>query len=78
VPAEVEIRMIDATYIALIGEKAEKNMWLYILYFASRSPWTSNMVKQGLKNLINLGSFSNYKKLPTYGSVDAIFYRIWP
>jgi hypothetical protein len=26
VPAEVEIRMIDATYIALIGEKAEKNM----------------------------------------------------
>jgi hypothetical protein len=24
------------------------------------------MVKRGLKNLINLGSFSNYKKLPTY------------
>jgi hypothetical protein len=24
------------------------------------------MVKQRLKNLINLGSFSNYKKLPTY------------
>ena len=24
------------------------------------------MVKRGLKNLINLGSFANYKKLPTY------------
>jgi hypothetical protein len=24
------------------------------------------MVKRRLKNLINLGSFSNYKKLPTY------------
>jgi hypothetical protein len=24
------------------------------------------MVKRKLKNLINLGSFANYKKLPTY------------
>ena len=41
-------------------------MLLYILSFASWSPWASNMVKQRLNNLINIGLFSNYKKLPTY------------
>ena len=62
VQAEIEIRMINTTYIALIGKKRKK----HVIIFASRSPQASNMVKQRLKNLINLDSFSNYKKLPTY------------
>ena len=62
VRAEIEIRTIGATYIALIGKKRKKR----VIIFASRFPRASNMVKWRLKNLINLGSFSNYKKLPTY------------
>jgi hypothetical protein len=62
VQAKIEIRMFGTTYIALIGKKQKK----CVIIFTSQFPRAPNMVKRRLKNLTNLGSFSNYKKLPTY------------
>ena len=55
VEAEIEIRMIDA-YVALIGEKVG-NKIIYILTFMSWFPWTSKIIKQKFKDLINLDLF---------------------
>jgi hypothetical protein len=35
-------------------------------FSCNSTPWANTMGKQNLKNLANLGSWSNHKKLPTY------------
>ena len=40
--AEIEIRMIEATYIVLIGKKQEKKTCHYMLSFSSWPPTWSN------------------------------------